>query len=80
MNSFYPNAVKSWNAIDADIRQATSLSIFKSKILSFIRTQKKSIFNIHDPKGIKWLFQLRVVLSPLRRHKMKKHFIFYISY
>ena len=48
--------------------------MFKSKVLSLIRTQKKSIFNIHDPKGIKRLFQLRVGLCPLRRHKIKKHF------
>ena len=39
-----------------------------------IRPPKKSIFNIHDPKGIKRLFQLRVGLSPLREHKFRKNF------
>ena len=35
---------------------------------------KKSIFNIHDPTGVKRLFQLRVGLSPLRHHKKKYNF------
>ena len=29
----------------------------------------KSVFNIHDPKGIKYLFQLRMNLNQLRSHK-----------
>ena len=29
----------------------------------------KSVFNIHDRKGIKYLFQLRMNFSPLRSHK-----------
>ena len=33
---------------------------------------KKGLFNIHDPNGIKWIFQLRVGLSPLKSHK-KSH-------
>ena len=33
---------------------------------------KKGLFNIHDPNGIKWIFQLRVGLSPLKTHK-KSH-------
>ena len=39
-----------------------------------IRPTKKSIFNTHDPKGIRRLFQLRVALSPLREHKFRKIF------
>ena len=35
---------------------------------------EKSVFNIHDPKGIKYLFQLRMNLSPLSSHK--KHHTF----
>ena len=35
---------------------------------------KKSIFNIYEPKCIKWIFQLRVGLSPLRSHKTRHHF------
>ena len=74
MNSFFPNAVKEWNKIDPDLRQLTSLSIFKSNLLKTIRLPKRSIFNIHDPKGTKRLFQLRVGLSPLRYHKWHHKF------
>ena len=30
-----------------------------------------SIFDIHDPPGIKWLYQLEVGLSPLYDYKLK---------
>ena len=33
-----------------------------------------SVFNIHDPKGIKYLFQLRMNLNPLRSHKKHHNF------
>ena len=32
------------------------------------------MFNIHDPKGMKRLFQLRVGLSPLNYHKKRHNF------
>ena len=34
----------------------------------------KSVFNIHDTKGIKYLFQFRMNLNPLRTHR--KHYNF----
>ena len=73
-NSFYPHAVKIWNEIGPDLRQAVSLSSFKMKILKIIRPPKRSIFNIHDPIAMKRLFQLRVGLSPLRYHKKRYNF------
>ena len=39
-----------------------------------VRFSKKSIFDIHNTKCIKRLYQLRVGLSPLRHHKMRKGF------
>ena len=35
--------------------------------------QRKKLYNIHD-SGIKWIFQLRVGLSPLKSHKKAHHF------
>ena len=35
---------------------------------------KKSLFNIHNPNGIRWIFQLRVGLSPLKSHKKSHNF------
>ena len=33
------------------------------------------MYGIHDPLGLKYLFQLRVGLSPLKCHKKKHNFI-----
>ena len=43
-------------------------------MLCLMRPMCKSVFNIHDPKGIKYLFQLRLNLSPLRSHKKHHNF------
>ena len=39
-----------------------------------MRPMYKSVFNIHDIKGLKYLFQLRMNLSPLRSHKKHHNF------
>ena len=46
-----------------------SINILKNHIFSLVRPDKKDTFNIHDPVGIRYLFYLRVGLSPLRYHK-----------
>ena len=74
LNSFYPDTIRSWNNIGFEFRNSSSLSKFKSKLLSLIRPTQKSIFSIHDPCGIKLLFQLRVGLSPLKGHKKNHNF------
>ena len=50
------------------------MGIFKSNILKIIRPLRKNFSNIHDPKSMKRLFQLRVGLSPLRHHKKRRNF------
>ena len=73
-NSFFPDSVTMWNDLGPQLRGSESLSIFKKKLLKIYRPVKKSLFNIHDPTGIKWIFQLRVGLSPLKSHKMNHNF------
>ena len=73
-NSFYSDAVRSWNDIGTNLRNAKTLSVFKEELLKIIRPTKKDIFNIHDC-GLKWIFQLRVGLSHLRAHKTRHKFI-----
>ena len=75
MNSFFPNAIKSWNGIGSEFQSCTSLGSFKRSILNLIRPIDKSIFAIHDPPNLKRLFQLRVGLSPLKCHKKRHNFI-----
>ena len=76
-NSFFPDAIASWN-IFMEIfkyKEVPSLGILKNDILSLIRPESKSIFKIFDPVGLRFLFQLRVSLSPLRGHKWCHSFI-----
>ena len=72
--SFYPDAVNSWNALDADVRKTETLSGFKNTIMKSIQPKKRSIFNVHDENGVRYIFQLRVGLSSLRAHKRNHKF------
>ena len=73
-NTFFPNAVSTWNNVIANVRGNQTKSRIKMHILKIIRPQPKSIFGIHDPIGIHYLFQLRTGLSPLRSHKYRHNF------
>ena len=73
-NSFFPDSVAMWNDLGPELRGAESLSIFKKNILKIYRPTSKSLFHIHDPSSVKWIFQLRVGLSPLKAHKKNHNF------
>ena len=73
--TFFPDAIKNWNTVISDFADIPELKIFKAHLLSFYRPNLKSIFGVHDPQGIKWLFQLRLGLSPLRSHKKRHNFL-----
>ena len=72
-NSFYPDSIRCWNKIGPELRNSPNLKSFKLGMLALVRLPKK-IFDIHDPIGMKWLFQLRVGLSPLQAHKNNHNF------
>ena len=73
-NSYFPSIVTEWNNLDKSIRNSESFSIFKKNILQFIRPSPNSIFNCHNPKGLKLLTRLRLSLSHLRDNKFKHSF------
>ena len=73
-NSFFPNTISLWNNLDSTIKRSKNISSFKSSILKIIRPDKKRTYNIHDPNRLKWIFQLRVGLSPLKYHKKRHNF------
>ena len=75
MNSFFPHAISSWNIIISHFEDFPSFDSLKDHVLSFFRPKNKIIFGVHDPIGLRYLFQLRVSLSPLRRHKNRHNFI-----
>ena len=80
MNSFFPDAIASWNLF-MDIfnnKVVPSLDLLKNDI-SLIRPESKSFFNIHDPTGLRYLFQLRLRLSPFKGHKHCHNFTATVS-
>ena len=73
-NSFFPDAVSSWNSLIGNVQGGITKANIKSHIIKIIRPRPKSIYNIHDPLGLHYLFQLRTGLSPLRSHKFSHNF------
>ena len=73
-NSFFPDAISWWNNIITNFQNVPPFTSLKAHILSLVRPKIKSIFGIHDPLGLRYLFQLRVNLSPLRSHKRRHNF------
>ena len=64
-----------WNKLDLSIRKWTSLNIFKSRLLRFVRPLENSVFTSHNPIGIKYLTRIRLGFSHLRYHKFKHGFL-----
>ena len=52
-----------------------SLGLLKNDIISLIRPESRSFSKIHDPTGLRYLFQLRLRLSSLKGHKVLSPFI-----
>ena len=73
-NSFFPDAINSWNNIITNFQNLPPFTSLKAHILSLIRPKIKSTFGVHDRLGLRYLFQLRVKLSPLRNHKRHHNF------
>ena len=74
MNSFFPDAISSWNIFIKHFDDVPSFDILKKHINTFFRPMTSNISGIHDPVGLRYLFQLRLSLSPLRSHKFRPNF------
>ena len=73
-NSFFPDAIRSWNNIGSSFCFSQSLSSFKVNLSNLIRPTRKTLYGIHDTIDVRYLFQLRVGLSPLKFHKKRHNF------
>ena len=72
---FFPPILSwTWNNLRHKFHSCTSLSTFKSQILTFIRPEPKLTFSINDRQGLKPL-QIRIGLSLLKSHKKSHNFI-----
>ena len=58
--SFFPFTLNDWLNLDADIRNSESISIFKSRLLSFIRPVQRNIYDIFDTQRLKFLTRVRL--------------------
>ena len=74
-NRYFPSSIKEWNRLDIEIRKSDSNSIFKKRILSFIRPLPNKVSKSHNPQGLKLLTRLRLGLSHLRYHNIKHNFL-----
>ena len=74
-NSFFPHTVSQWNHLDPEIRSINTYQIFRNTLLKRIKPLNNSIYNIHDPLGIKLLCRLRFGFSHLREHKFRHNFL-----
>ena len=72
--NFFPDAIASWNTFIGHFTNMPSYNTLKTHLIAFFRPKKRSIFSVHDPTGIRFLFQLRLGLSPLRSHKRRHKF------
>ena len=63
-----------WNKLDTDMRNSTSINIFKKPLLQFARPSPKSLFNCHISTGIKYEIRSRLDQSHSREHRFKHSF------
>ena len=70
-NSYFPSTLSDWQKSDETIIKSKSISIFKSRVLSFIRPLESNVYHIFDPIGLKFLTRLRVGFTHLNEHKFR---------
>ena len=73
-NSFFPSALSDWFELDFMISSSQSISIFKSRLLSFIHPIQTDAYNIFDPVGLKFLTRLRLDFGHLNEHTFRHIF------
>ena len=73
-NSIFPSTINEWNDLNPNLRNSGIYGTFKNAILKFIIPSPNSVFECHNPQGIKFLTRLRLGLSHLREHKFKHSF------
>ena len=71
---FLPSTLNDWFNLDLNIRNSKSISVFKSKLLSFIRPVQTSIYNIFDPNGLTFLTRLWLGFNHVNEHRFRHNF------
>ena len=76
---FFPSTLNDLFNLDLTIRDSETISIFKSRLLSFIRPVQTNIYNIFNPKGLTFLTGLRLGLSYLNEHRFRRSYQDYLN-
>ena len=71
---FFPSTLNEWFNLDLNIKNSESISIFKSRLLSFIRPVQTNIYNIFHPKSLTFRTRLRLGLSHFNEHRFRHNF------
>ena len=61
-------------SLDPSIINFNLIEVFKSKLLAFIQPVQRSIYNVFNPQGLKFLTQLHLGLSHLNQHRFRHNF------
>ena len=70
--TFSPYCIDEWNKLNPKIRNAKSISKFKKSIIT--EKLENSLYNVHDPIGVKLLSRLRLQFTHLNEHKFRHGF------
>ena len=73
-NTYFHNTLFEWNLLGDEIKNLTSLSQFKSKLLTIIRPEGNSVHNISDIEGVRLLTKLCLTFTVLNEHKFRHNF------
>ena len=68
--SLFPSTLNGWFNLDLNIRNLDKISIFKSRLFSFICPVQTNIYNFFDPKGLTFLTRF----SHLNKHRFRNNF------
>ena len=77
--SFSPYSIIEWNKLDINLHNTKYFLIFRNSLLKIGRPVQNSIYNMHDPVGIKYLTTLRLGLGHLNEHKFRHNFQDYLN-
>ena len=78
-NFFFSLSLNDWWNQDLSIRNSESISIFKSKLLSYIHPVQNNIFNIFVSQGLKLLTCLHLGFNHLNKHRFRHNFQEYVN-
>ena len=74
-DSFFSAVISEWNSLDINIRNSSSINVFKKELMKFIRPEPNPNYDINDTKGLKLRTSLRPGLSHLDDHKFRHTYV-----